>query len=477
MAEKLYNLLGDKSNELFEENDIETTKMDVSENSKTDSNRLWFDERYDVKELDGSSFSIEDVSTYDNYEFTPADLKTINKIVDKVIWHVDNYVEFLVIHEITHDIATKEMKELILDYAKQDSEFNDSLETLKKRYKTDDVSEEVVADVCGELFGNREFIQSVVEKKSNIFKKILNNIRKLAEKIKGTGANEYVNFVEKLKTMWEDAYYSNQSNLNTTMFSIQQDSKGNKYVKADRKVLTGNNPLLWETQIEQYINDKIRNNEDVNVMAPDGDILTITKDTAGKAKFRNYYIDKNGNKHYMKNNEFYTKLSAEAHIDELGSVSKKINKKLIPDYKSHSFAKDGFNYRTAFFEDFNGDYYKLTMSVGKNGNINTIYNVGKLEQRKRPVISGSSVNNGASGSLTTDNISQPNINVKSDTSTKYSIPTKEWNTYLKDNFPSSGTKTKMNDIVLPMSEEVRNSSKNKTLNPIEIYKNGYPTAY
>lgn len=382
--------------------------------------------------------------------------------------NVDNYVEFLVIHEITHDIATKEMKELILDYAKQDSEFNDSLETLKKRYKTDDVSDEIVADVCGELFGNREFIQSVVEKKPNIFKKILNNIRKLAEKIKGTGANEYVNFVEKLKTMWEDAYYSNQSNLNTTMFSIQQDSKGNKYVKADRKVLTGNNPLLWETQIEQYINDKIRNNEDVNVMAPDGDILTITKDTAGKAKFRNYYIDKNGNKHYMKNNEFYTKLSAEAHIDELGSVSKKINKKLIPDYKSHSFAKDGFNYRTAFFEDFNGDYYKLTMSVGKNGNINTIYNVGKLEQRKRPVISGSSVNNGASGSLTINNISQPNINVKSDTSTKYSIPTKEWNTYLKDNFPSSGTKTKMNDIVLPMSEEVRNSSKNKTLNPIEI---------
>ena len=34
------------------------------------------------------------------------------------------------------------------------------------------------------MFGNREFIQSVVEKKPNIFKKILNNIRKLAEKMK-----------------------------------------------------------------------------------------------------------------------------------------------------------------------------------------------------------------------------------------------------------------------------------------------------
>lgn len=137
--------------------------------------------------------------------------------------NADNYVEFLVIHEITHDIATKEMKELILDYAKQDPEFEKSLESLKERYKTNDVSDEVVADVCGELFGNREFIQSVVEKKPNIFKKILNNIRKLAEKIKGTDTNEYVSFVENLKEMWEDAYYSNKSNLKKTEYHTNSD--------------------------------------------------------------------------------------------------------------------------------------------------------------------------------------------------------------------------------------------------------------
>lgn len=133
--------------------------------------------------------------------------------------NANNYVEFLIVHEITHDIPTNEMKELILDYAKQDSKFEKSLETLKERYKTDDVSDEVVADVCGELFGNREFIQSVVEKKPNIFMKILNNIRELAKKIKGSKAEGYVSFVEKLKTMWEDAYYSNESKLNETKYS------------------------------------------------------------------------------------------------------------------------------------------------------------------------------------------------------------------------------------------------------------------
>lgn len=147
--------------------------------------------------------------------------------------NADNYVEFLVIHEITHDIATKEMKELILDYAKQDPEFEKSLESLKERYKTNDVSDEIVADVCGELFGNREFIQSVVEKKPNIFKKILNNIRKLAEKIKGTGANEYVSFVEKLKTMWEDAYYSNKSNLKKTEYMMTGIKGARNAIKND----------------------------------------------------------------------------------------------------------------------------------------------------------------------------------------------------------------------------------------------------
>ena len=175
--------------------------------------------------------------------------------------NADNYVEFLVVHEITHDIATKEMKELILDYAKQDPEFEKSLESLKERYKTNDVSDEVVADVCGELFGNREFIQSVVEKKPNIFKKILNNIRKLAEKIKGTGANEYVSFVEKLKTMWEDTYYSNRSNLNETKYMMTSIKGMKNGIKVNNKYQDIKNRYDFALKLENtgnYTNEDIR---------------------------------------------------------------------------------------------------------------------------------------------------------------------------------------------------------------------------
>lgn len=80
-----------------------------------------------------------------------------------------------------------------------------------------------MADVCTELFGNKEFIQSVAKKKPSLFKKILNNIRKLAKKIKGLGANEYVSFVEKLKNMWEEAYYSNRSNIKKTEYNLMRE--------------------------------------------------------------------------------------------------------------------------------------------------------------------------------------------------------------------------------------------------------------
>lgn len=336
-------------------------------------------------------------------------------------------------HETTHLFeGTKEYDEL-KDFAKQyattKGEYDSRLKSTQELYKNvenTNIENEVTANIVGDyIFTDADFINNLSTEKPNIFKRVYEEIKHLY-KIATAGSKEERQLLQ-LKKSFERVYQNNEAkSSNEIKFGIQKDSKGNKYVKADRKVLSGNNPLVWENQIEKYINDKIRNHQDVNVVAPDGDILTITKDTAGKAKFRNYYIDKNGNKHYMKNSEFYTKLSAEAHIDELGSISKKINKKTIPDYKNHNFATNGFDYRIAFFEDFNGDYYRLTMSVGKKGNINTIYNVGKLEQRKRPVISGSSVNNGAIGSLTKNNIPQSNTNVKSNTSsTKYSIQNNE----------------------------------------------------
>lgn len=380
--------------------------------------------------------------------------------------NADNYVEFLVVHEITHDIATKEMKELILDYAKQDPEFEKSLESLKERYKTNDVSDEVVADVCGELFGNREFIQSVVEKKPNIFKKILNNIRKLAEKIKGTGANEYVNFVENLKEMWEDAYYSNRSNIKDKMFSIQQDSNGNKFVNVDtdQDIFDGVDEKDYNKIAKMYITDYLIGNTRLG----NNDSVEINKKTSKKytnpGKKQENFVEK------MKLTPELKNVLGIATLRE-NSIAKKTNSKFANwEYYDFEFKLDGKT-------------FKGNINVGITDKGKYLYEINNV--KKTSGITGTSLHRPTGFSA--NNIPQSSNNVNSNTSSanKYSIPInknntqelenssfyKEWNDYLKENFPSSGTKTKMSDIKLPVREDIESSSKkSKILNPNEISK-------
>ena len=166
---------------------------------------------------------------------------------------------------------------------------------------------------------------------------------------------------------------------------------GKKYVQADRQVIFGNDPNSWADQIEGYINRKIRNGEDVILTTDSGDVLKITKDTAGKASFRNYVTDESGRRRPMTDSEYETKLNAEAHIDELAKVSERVNKNARPDETSTDgrpihgrFAENGWLYREAWFQDFDNQYYKVTLSIADGNNGVVVYNVGKMEKRTSP---------------------------------------------------------------------------------------------
>lgn len=378
--------------------------------------------------------------------------------------------EFIAIHELTHAIGTKQMLDMVDNYRHLDTEFNESVKTLIENYKASELTEEALADVSGKLLGSQEFINNLSKKNPNLFKRIYNEIKYLWHQFRGyKNQNQFIN---DLQYKWEQAYRRNSKFNDTKKYLILENDKG-KFVKADRQVIKGNNPLEWETQVEDYINNKIRNKQDVKVFTETGDILTITEDTSGKAKFRNQITDKYGNTRYLNNKEFLSKLTAESHIDELAQISKKINNKPVPDYKDHKFAKDGFDYRSAYFEDFDGQYYKITMSVGKNGDINTIYNIGKMDKKNRS--NSSLMAQRPSNKFVTSNEESSSISsilpTKEDVNrntTKYSmqesennsgsfgLPTKNWNRYLEDNFTANGTRTNLSEIKLPTKEYFEN---------------------
>lgn len=173
---------------------------------------------------------------------------------------------------------------------------------------------------------------------------------------------------------------------------------GKKYVQADRQVIFGNDPNSWADQIEGYINRKIRNGEDVILTTDSGDVLKITKDTAGKASFRNYVTEENGRTRVMTDAEYEAKINAESHIDELVQVSEKKNSTPVPDELGTNgkplhggLAKNGWYYRKAWFQDFDGKYYLVTISTADGDNGVVVYNVGDMKRRGSPAnIHGSS---------------------------------------------------------------------------------------
>lgn len=152
------------------------------------------------------------------------------------------------------------------------------------------------------------------------------------------------------------------------------------FVQASRQVITGDDASQWGQQVTDYINNIIRKGKDVTVYTENGVPLTITEDTAGKAA----YWNRDQSRNRVSEEEYGLKLRIESHIDEAAQVSTGQGNR-AQDTKNHSFARKGFNYRTAYFQDFDGRYYSFVISVGANGSrVNTIYNVNQIKEAELP---------------------------------------------------------------------------------------------
>ena len=93
--------------------------------------------------------------------------------------------------------------------------------------------------------------------------------------------------------------------------------------------------------------------------------------------------------------EYERKVSAAAHIDELAQISKKKGVvKADYDGRHGEMASGGWSYRNAYFEDYNGQYYLVTISTAIGNDGRQIYNIGQTKEDVNPKIKGSSAKKG-----------------------------------------------------------------------------------
>jgi len=354
---------------------------------------------------------------------------------DGVVWlNVDSRDPMAQVfaHELTHTAENAdvyaELRQMAL--GEMDAgELSAAIEKKKKTYRNfaaksgslvrelDDASAEaeLVADYAASLFTDEAAIGEFARRNRNAAARVYERLREWTAGMRGDEekaalARAQRMYAKALRQTSEDARGERKN-------EIVELPDGRKYVRADRQVITGSDPDAWGDQVELYINQKIRNGEDVVLQADDGTVLLLTKDTEGKASYRNYVREANGRLRPLADSEYETKLNAETHIDELAAISKKEGKTVPDELGVHGdFAKDGWNYRTAFFEDFDGKYYQVTISVAMGADGNVVYNIGKIKERSKPSFSGSSEKYGARWGIASSDNSIPQVSANGNTS-------------------------------------------------------------
>lgn len=374
--------------------------------------------------------------------------------------------EFLMVHEVSHAIKNNEMIELINDFASRNEKFAESVKEIETKYGKNLTSEEVFADVCGQLFGNEEFIQSLETKNTveskNIIKQVYELLKHLLNKL--TSEGRYRNFVQDLETKWRNAYRNTTmqkaiSNLNNdTKFSIQTDINGKKYVNVDtnQDIFTGKS-LAEQTKIaKKYILDNFRQNGiDVN-----NEKINVTSKTANE-----YTHPKNQLPSATKT----SKMKASTELNNLLSISEYKYSK--PDDGRHPLAKDGWDYYETTFK-VGDNLFTGLVNIGKNGNKKTLYditNIKRIDQNR-----GTSANAFSTSLVNSSigNVPQSNTNVNT-SSTKYSMQLNENNTQELDNSSFSLEQRVSGNELLDAQDLIEEI---KSVGAI-VDKNGYVTLY
>ena len=161
--------------------------------------------------------------------------------------------EFVLMHELSHAIGNQDLKQTILDYANKNKEFETALKDLEARYGQNDVTDEVMADISGQLLGNEEFINSIAKEQPSKFKQIYNAVKSWVKKF--TGTYGYEDFVRDVETKWRKAY---EQNKNSITENIEQKILNNKTTLEEIPLFSKNAKENSIQGLESYSRQEIK---------------------------------------------------------------------------------------------------------------------------------------------------------------------------------------------------------------------------
>ena len=270
----------------------------------------------------------------------------------------------------------------------------------------DAAHEEVIADAMETILSDGTVMEDLATYDKSLWEKIKDFIVDLIKKIKKAYGElspnsqaakvlkDTVDDMSEIQRLWAEgvreagertrkAGVETRESSKTPKYDIAVLEDGKMFVYASRNVISGTGVDHWRSQITKFFKELLDNKASLDIHTQEGDVLTLTMDQT-EYKARDNYKQVGGNRVPLADSEFLVKLHAESHIDELAEIAKKDKRPPVEDGKEHDFAKDGFTYRTAYFQDFDGKYYKIRFSIGHSGDVATVYNVGQIKEDVLP---------------------------------------------------------------------------------------------
>lgn len=327
-------------------------------------------------------------------------------------------------HEWTHRVQelAPEQYTAFRDAIMEDPDVAEAANILHEQYNrmgveisVDEALDEATANYAGEMIANTDVLNEFIRRHSadrTLLEKLRDAIREIVGKLTGK-AKQQAQTAEGLLQQAFEAAAQNSKNAagegGEARFEIKTLGDGRSYVKADRQVLEGDDPKQWGVQLQNYINSEIRKGNDIVLPTTDGGLVRLTERSAYKLADNKSTDLKTHQKTQLSDEAYRLKETAASHIDEIiltGEFSH--NMEDIGGVHQNDIGEDGFNSYVSYFEDSDGQYYRVSFVSALNGNEETAYSIGNIQKRKKPT-TGNGSSTRESGALNGGRLSESSV--------------------------------------------------------------------
>lgn len=312
-------------------------------------------------------------------------------------------VRQVLVHELTHHLENSgsynALQEMALHLFTQEQGVSADVlrDNITRMYAeqgvtldTQAANRELTAAFCEKrLFQDDASIQRLAQTDVSLFQRIRQWIADTVIRLRGT--KEQQQLLELQRRYEKAARTVGTVQDRGAQYKIETLPDGKQYVKSDRQVIEGDDAFAWSKQAEQFINEKIRNNADLRVFTKDGFAIDITERSAYKLSDPHVQSIEKVARPMLDREALKAKMQAAGHIDELAETARW--SKFAPDRNgkhAYDIGEDGFDTFTTYFEDSDGQYYRVRFTAGVNEDMDTAYSIGLMDKRNHPSSAGSS---------------------------------------------------------------------------------------